>query len=90
MHERITVHTDVQKVGDNINVEVIRILRLFDLYDIIDKLVLVADGQNAVVALHQVTRLSYSAYILNTVLEHMIQEESGEESCDLEGLMCFY
>jgi hypothetical protein len=61
------LQTDLQKIGNNINIEITRIWRSCDLYDIIDKLVFMTDkGVNTVVPLHQFTRLSYSVYIGQT------------------------
>lgn len=37
------LQTYVQKIGDNINIEITRIFRSCDLYDIIDKLVFMTD-----------------------------------------------
>jgi hypothetical protein len=80
--------SDMKKTGDNIKIEIIKILRSFDLYNIIDKVVFMTDrGSNIVAELRQFTRLSCSAHILNTVLEHTARKESGEENSDVEGLI---
>jgi hypothetical protein len=49
--------------------------------------VLVTDRGSNIVAACQFTRLSCSAHILNTVLEHTTRKESGEENSDMEGLI---
>jgi len=47
------LQTDVQKIGDNINIDITRILRSFHLYSVIDKLVFMTDrGVNTVLLLH--------------------------------------
>jgi hypothetical protein len=70
-----------KKTGDNIKIEIVKILRSFDLYNIIDKVVFVTDrGSNIVAALRQFTRLSCSAQILNTVFEtHSTERNWGRK-----------
>jgi hypothetical protein len=60
------LQTDVQKIGDNINIDITRILRSFHLYDIIDKLVFMTDrGVNTVLPLHKFTSV-HSEHCIGT------------------------
>lgn len=63
----IELQTDVQKIGDNVNIEITSILSSFDLYDI-DKLVFMTDGCKHCSA----TSSFYKAVIFSVHSEHCI------------------
>lgn len=73
--------SEIKKTGENIRLELIKILRSFDLFSAVNNIVFVTDrGPNIVAALRQYKRLSCSAHILNTVLEHTTRDANDEDS----------
>lgn len=84
------LESDIKKTGEYIKLALVKILRSFDLYSSIDKAVFVTDrGSNVVTALRQYRRISCSAHILNTVLDHTTRgnEEDEGHYRDVQGLI---